>query len=291
MSHWVRLWEDMPTDPKWRVISRRSGRPIAEVMAVFMFMMTNAGGNQKERGRLESWSDEDVSAALDIDSQHVESIREAMQGKTLEGDKLTGWEKRQPKREDNSTSRVTAWRETQRNEMKRNVTHCNAPEEKRRDSEQNTALLSSNEDSGGSSEPPPQNSDPDEREILRWCQQAAGVEFSSGFGALMDAINAGASLDGRVLPLIRQLARDGPEFKTWAYVAKAVRDPLREIPAEQKEIETVFVEQGSVHWRALCTVKRESYLNSIARTGPNGGATGVWWPKADLPMTQAGGVA
>lgn len=33
MSQWVRLWEDMPTDPKWRVIAKRAGRPISEVIA------------------------------------------------------------------------------------------------------------------------------------------------------------------------------------------------------------------------------------------------------------------
>lgn len=125
MSHWVRLWDDMPTDPKWRVIAKRAGRPIPEVMAVFLFMLSNAGGSS-ERGTLENWNDEDVAAALDIDEAHVAAIRSAMQGKTLDGDKLTGWEKRQPKRErddDNSTERVKAFRERQRH-----VTPCNATE-------------------------------------------------------------------------------------------------------------------------------------------------------------------
>ncbi len=26
MSNWVRLWDDMPTDPKWRLIARKSGQ-------------------------------------------------------------------------------------------------------------------------------------------------------------------------------------------------------------------------------------------------------------------------
>lgn len=114
MSQWVRLWDDMPTDPKWRVVARRSGRPLSEVLAVFVFMMTNAGANATERGRLLNWSDEDVGAALDIDAEHVEAIRSAMQGKTLDGDCLSGWERRQPKREDNSAERSRAWREGQK---------------------------------------------------------------------------------------------------------------------------------------------------------------------------------
>jgi|688.fasta_scaffold310811_2 hypothetical protein len=124
MTKWVRLWSDMPTDPKWRVIARKSGRPISEVMAVFMFMMTNAG-ESSDRGTLSNWDDEDIGAALDLDGDHVRSIREAMQGKTLEGDRLSGWEKRQPEREDQSNERVRRFRERKAEEAKRSVTLCN----------------------------------------------------------------------------------------------------------------------------------------------------------------------
>ena len=123
--NWVRLWHDMPTDPKWRVIAKRAGRPLPEVMSVFVLMMTNAGANATERGELCNWSDEDAAAALDMEPANVAAIREAMQGKTLEGDKLTGWEKRQPKREDGSAERAKAWRErnrTQQNAQKREDT-------------------------------------------------------------------------------------------------------------------------------------------------------------------------
>jgi len=91
MSNWVRLWEDMPNDPKWRVIARRAKRPISEVLAVFVHMMTNAG-QAAIRGSLEGWNDEDVGAALDMEPSDVAAIREAMQGKTLDGDRLIGWE-------------------------------------------------------------------------------------------------------------------------------------------------------------------------------------------------------
>lgn len=128
---WVRLWCDMPTDPKWRVIAKRSGRPIAEVIAVFTIMMANAGANADERGVLANWSDEDVAAALDTEPEFVTSIREAMQGKTLEGEKLTGWEKRQPKREDGSAERAKQWRERKR-------TQANAEKRPDADSEADT---------------------------------------------------------------------------------------------------------------------------------------------------------
>lgn len=142
MSQWVRLWDDMPTDPKWRVVARRAGRSLPEVMAVFVFMMTNAGGSS-QRGSLENWSDEDVAAALDMEAEHVAAIRQAMEGKTIEEGKLTGWDRRQPKREDGgSTKRVQEHRERLAEEAKRNETQGNAPEKRREDTEEISSLLS-----------------------------------------------------------------------------------------------------------------------------------------------------
>ncbi len=96
---WLRLWHEMPIDPKWRVVSRRSGRPASEIIAVYTMMLVNASQSE-ERGTLENWDDEDVAAALDMETEHVLAIREAMQGKVLDGQHLAGWEKRQPSRED-----------------------------------------------------------------------------------------------------------------------------------------------------------------------------------------------
>lgn len=95
MTDWVRLWHDMPTDPKWRVISRKSGQRVGDVIAVFTLIMTNASNNADERGTLRNWDDEDAAAALDLDTEAVSAILAAMQGKVLDGARLTGWEKRQ----------------------------------------------------------------------------------------------------------------------------------------------------------------------------------------------------
>lgn len=86
---WVRLWLDMPTDPKFRVIAKKSGRPLPEVIAVFVFMLTVAGkrtdaerthANASERGELCGWSDDDAAAALDLEASDIVAIRDAMQG-------------------------------------------------------------------------------------------------------------------------------------------------------------------------------------------------------------------
>jgi len=127
-NQWLRFWHDMPTDPKWRVIAKRCNRPISEVMAVYLFVLVNASCNEVKRGVTQNLFHDDVAAALDLDVLQVTSILEAMQGKVLEEDSVTGWEKRQPKREDSSTKRVEEYR-------KRNVTQCNARLDKDKDKE------------------------------------------------------------------------------------------------------------------------------------------------------------
>ncbi|EEY1967912.1 phage replisome organizer, partial [Escherichia coli] len=42
---WLRLWHDMPNDPKWRTIARVSGQPIATVMAVYIHLLVSASRN------------------------------------------------------------------------------------------------------------------------------------------------------------------------------------------------------------------------------------------------------
>ncbi len=121
---WFRVWGDMVNDPKWRTIARKSGQKIGDVIAVYMHMLTCAS-SAEERGHTEGWCDEDVATALDIDTEQVEAIRAAMQGRVLDGDYLTGWEKRQPKRErDDATTSTDRVREHR--DRKRNETPCNA---------------------------------------------------------------------------------------------------------------------------------------------------------------------
>lgn len=145
MTRWCRLWSDMPTDPKWRTVARRSGRPISEIIAVFVHMMVNASNGSRtqsnaiERGELSAWSDEDVAVAIDAETEHVAAIREAMQGKTLDQNKLSGWVSRQPEREDGSAERAKAWREKKAQEKamanadERIQTQPNAPDKRRGD--------------------------------------------------------------------------------------------------------------------------------------------------------------
>lgn len=109
---WCRLWNETADDPKWRLIARKVGCRTGDVLSVFMRMMTCASAARK-RGFLEGWDDEVQASALDFEPELVAAIRDAMQGRVLDGDRLTGWEKRQPKREreDDSADRVRRHRQ------------------------------------------------------------------------------------------------------------------------------------------------------------------------------------
>ena len=95
---WLRLWHDMPNDPKWRTIARVSAQPIALVQAMYVHLLVDASRNVT-RGHV-TVTKEDIASALDVTDDQVEAVFSAMQGRVIDGDKLTGWEGRQPKRED-----------------------------------------------------------------------------------------------------------------------------------------------------------------------------------------------
>ncbi len=146
---WVRLWAGMTTDPKWQTIARKSGQPRALVIALFTHLMLEAN-EAEDRGRLDELNIEDTASALDCDEEAVEAILAAMQGRVIEDGGLSGWGKRQPKREDagNTASGAKSAADRKReqrareaaeqaeksrdvttcHDVSRDVTTCHAPE-------------------------------------------------------------------------------------------------------------------------------------------------------------------
>ncbi|OVB93479.1 N-terminal phage replisome organizer family protein, partial [Escherichia coli] len=102
---WLRLWHDMPNDPKWRTIARVSGQPIATVMAVYIHLLVSASRNVTTchggslRGHI-YFTKEDLARSLDVTEDGIGSILYEMQGRGLDGDLISGWEKRQGKKEE-----------------------------------------------------------------------------------------------------------------------------------------------------------------------------------------------
>lgn len=126
-TQWLRLWHDMPNDPKWRSIARASKQPIHLVLGVYIHVLVNAS-NADERGRTKNLNSEDLASALDVEVEQVDQVLEAMQGRVLDGESLTGWEKRQPIREDGAAERAKAWRDAKKSSKEREQTHSNASE-------------------------------------------------------------------------------------------------------------------------------------------------------------------
>ena len=135
-NQWLRLWHDLPNDPKWRTIARVSKQRIGDVIAIYLHVLVDASSNETERGRTQSVCVEDVATALDMENDQVEAILAAMQGRVMEGEQVSGWSKRQPAREDGSAERAKAWRERKKQQAERERTQPNAQERQDKDKEE-----------------------------------------------------------------------------------------------------------------------------------------------------------
>ena len=116
-NHWLRLWHDMPHDPKWRTIARHSGEAISLVQAVYLHLLVDASRNVT-RGHA-SVTTEDLASALDCDESQIEAILSAMQGRVLDGLAISGWSNRQPQREDSGDGETGAKSASQRKREQR----------------------------------------------------------------------------------------------------------------------------------------------------------------------------
>ena len=116
-NQWLRLWHDMPNDPKWRTIARISKQRIGDVMAVYLHLLTTAS-QCVTRGHVDV-TPEDLASAIDVTDEVVVAILSAMQGRVIEDNRLTGWEKRQPKREDSGDDESGAKSSAQRKKEQR----------------------------------------------------------------------------------------------------------------------------------------------------------------------------
>ena len=62
-------------------------------MAVYIHLLVSASRNVT-RGHIDVTT-EDLASALDVTEEVIDSILQTMQGRVLDGDLITGWEKRQ----------------------------------------------------------------------------------------------------------------------------------------------------------------------------------------------------
>lgn len=106
---WLRLYNAAANDPNWRVIADETGQPVHAVMAVWFVMLCHASAADP-RGTLTGWIDRRAGAMTGLPGAVILSIREAMQGVTLNGDTLLNWDQEQYE-SDSSAARTREYRE------------------------------------------------------------------------------------------------------------------------------------------------------------------------------------
>lgn len=133
---WLRWWQGTVNDPKWRIVAMRAKCRAGDCVAVWAFLLEVA---KEGDGDISSADAEECAVVLGYDLETVTAVIAAMRDKALiEGDRIAAWEKRQPKREDDSRARVAAFRarkaeeksvtDQQNDARNDDVTHGNAPE-------------------------------------------------------------------------------------------------------------------------------------------------------------------
>lgn len=97
---WLRWYQGTAFDPKFRVVARKSGQRVGDVVAVWAFLLEQAGG-AADRGHPGAVDFETIDEALGMDEGAARAIYAAMVDRDLvDADgRIMSWDKRQPKRE------------------------------------------------------------------------------------------------------------------------------------------------------------------------------------------------
>ena len=114
---WCRLWHEMPTDPKFGTVARVSGEAISLVLSVYLHLMIDASRNVT-RGHV-TVTAEDLATALNVTDEQIEKVLTAMEGRLIVSGVLSGWDKRQVKREDSGDEESGAKSAAQRKKEQR----------------------------------------------------------------------------------------------------------------------------------------------------------------------------
>lgn len=134
MNDWFRSWHGAPTDNKWLVIGRRAG-VVPGVVSAVVWALLDYASQAPKRGNVEGFDVETYAAFSGFEESQIEAVMRALFDKGVIGPDggFHNWDKRQPKREDNSAERAKEWRERKRNENERTRTQPNATDQQIRE--------------------------------------------------------------------------------------------------------------------------------------------------------------
>lgn len=131
-QQWFRVWHGVCEDGKWRTVARLSETRVADVLAVMLYLWERCSKSD-ERGSILGIDWEVVSDVLGIDPNAIERIRTQLIARRVISDeeRISSWEKYQPKREDDSAARAKAWRDNnKKQQVNSDKTQANASERK-----------------------------------------------------------------------------------------------------------------------------------------------------------------
>lgn len=158
---WFRSWHGAPTDHKWAVIAARSGAKVGVVSAVAWALFDYAS-QHAERGTVDGFDTETYSVYSGFSETEIEAIIKAMTDKgIIVNGRLANWEKRQPKREDDSAERVRKYRELKRTVTQGNAYSANETLREDTDKEKEERESERDDDPAAFVEAPPANPIPD----------------------------------------------------------------------------------------------------------------------------------
>lgn len=109
---WYRHWHGTVSDPKFIIIGKKSNSRRCEVLSVWECLLEHASSvttcnANVTRGNLSGFDFDDCDALLELESGQSRRIYDALVEKGIIADNaITNWERRQPKKEDNSSERV-----------------------------------------------------------------------------------------------------------------------------------------------------------------------------------------
>lgn len=146
---WFRWHHGTVTDPKFRVVARKAGARVGDVLAVWALILerSSASDNRGHPGALDMETVEEAFGLADGDAQRIYDAMVARGLIDASTGRIVRWGARQPKREDNSTERSRQHRERKRqasqdaaspdvgNAVQRTATRGNARGEEGREEE------------------------------------------------------------------------------------------------------------------------------------------------------------
>ena len=288
MIDWFRSWHGAPTDPKWLAIGKLSGVSTGMAVAIAWALMDRAS-QADDRGSITGYDVDGLACFFGCEPRQVDAVVSAMNDKGMLRDgRFVAWERRQPKREDNSAQRTREWRKrakpvTHGDAAKRTVTHGDSRGEEIREDISYANAYSSETSSDTLAEETPKR-----RKRVSYPPDFEAFWTAFPTDALMSKKAAGL-VWSRMTEDVRQLAMSSlPAFRAYCTSKPDYRPvhAVRYLTQERfvgfsevvsKAAGKVFVAKGTPQWTAWQRVQHSSCVTSAEHRQDG------WWFESEWP--------